>query len=88
LSNTLPNVRFSPTPGEGERATRGVAQRSDVTAGRDVRELLGPYDPKIRAGSADSRYSIADIVVFDERRANQLLELRILEKLKPFQVGK
>ena len=49
--------------------------------------MIRASDPETRAGRVDARHGVAKVIVPLESRANQLLQLLILENLEPFEVG-
>src|SRR4030095_4335942 len=72
---------------EGKCAVGGVPKCRDVRSCANVWELVCSRDSKGSASRVHSRHRVAQIVVLDERCVNQLLELGVLEQLKPFEIS-
>ena len=73
------------------RYRRGAVAREAIdlhaAAGAEIRKLIRARDSKAGARLFDARDGIAQIVVPLQRRANQLLQLFVLEDFEPFEVG-
>jgi hypothetical protein len=64
----------------------GNANGGQAGARSNVRELIGPGNPEIGASGFDSRDGVPEIVILQQRRAFQFLQLLVLEYFKPLEI--
>jgi hypothetical protein len=60
---------------------------AEIRVDRDLRKLIRARDANLRSGSNDALDGKLQIVILLQRRADQVLQLRIVEHLPPWQIG-
>ena len=73
--------------GHGRGAVAREAVEFNAAAGAELWKLIGPRNSQTGARVFHARHRVAKIVVLRQRRADQGLQLFVLEELKPFQIG-
>ena len=90
LSVAAPKLRFCDGRSGGWDRRRAIAREAidvHVAAGPEVGELVRPRDPETRARLFHAEHRVAQIVVLLQCRADQILQLLVLEDLEPFEIG-